>query len=396
MSLPFYVTWTAQKNAVTLPLRDAEGSWLILDDGTRVFDLVSTSFQASFGYKNRRITEPMRRQLEGLSIAAPKAVFPMKVRETERLLKQVGVPGRIFYTTSGAESVENALKIARQLTQRKIVLARKNSYHGASLGALSVTGDWRNEPHFTVSDWTVRIPEPEEDPDLSRTLDLVKRTGRDKIAAVIVETISGTNGVSVPPQSWWDALQRMCREAGIYLICDEVLSGFGRTGKPFAFHHFGVKPDFVCMAKAISGGYFPFGAVWTSDEIAGRYDERVFACGLTAYAHPVGIAAMSGALDILEDPAFWKHFREAETVFWEGIHEIGALPQARFTRGKGMLASVYFKSGGLHARTRELLRQGVQIFAMEDRIVLGPPLTSSPDDLRAAMAKVRAWAARIP
>jgi len=397
MSLPFFVTWTAQRNATTLPLKDAEGSWLVLEDGSRIYDLASTSFQASFGYRERRITEPMTRSLEGLSIAAPKAVFPPKVQGSERLLRQVGLgKGRIFYTTSGAESVENALKIARQLTQRKIVLARKNSYHGASLGALSVTGDWRNEAHFTVSDWTVRIPEPGDDPDLSRTREIVRLTGREKIAAVIVEPVSGTNGVEVPPQSWWDALQKMCHESGILLICDEVLCGFGRTGKPFAFQHFGAEPDLVCMAKAISGGYFPFGAVWTSEAIARQYDDRVLACGLTSYAHPVGLAAMSGVLDIVEDPAFWKQYQAAEKAFWEGIHWLGALPQARFARGKGMLAAVYFKNGGLHSRSGELLKDGVQIFAKDDRIVLGPPLTSEPDELRAAMAKVHVWAGRLP
>src|SRR5690606_31748716 len=123
--------------------------------------------------------------------------------------------------------------IARDISKKQIVLARSRSYHGATLGALSVTGDWRNEAHQTVSDWTVRIPEPSEDPDLEKTKAIIEETGAENIAAFCLESITGANGVIIPPQSWWDGINKLAKQYDLFLIIDEVLCGFERTGKPF-------------------------------------------------------------------------------------------------------------------------------------------------------------------
>ena len=271
---PFFFTWAKQTNPVKIEFESNGDHFFILKNGSSVFDLSSISFQASFGLSNETIKKAISKQLESFSVISPKAVFPLKTKASIKLLSLLEgnevttQKGKIFYTLSGAESVENALKMARQIKKKKIILSRQKSYHGASLGALSVTGDWRNGPHQTVDEWTVRIPEPQEDPDLKKTEAIIQKVGPENIAAFCLETITGGNGVIIPPTSWWKGIQELCDQYKIFLILDEVICGFQRTGRYFGFHHYPfLKPQFICMAKGITGGYVPFGALWTNKEI---------------------------------------------------------------------------------------------------------------------------------
>lgn len=387
MDKHYFVTWSKQSDASILDVDRAEEDQFILRDGRRVFDFLSTSFQASFGHSNRTIIERISRQLEHMAIASPKASFALKEQVTQRLLERLNLgDGKIFYTVSGAESVENALKIARHWTGRGIILSRKRSYHGASLGAMSVSGDWRSDPHLTFDEGTVRIPEPDDDPEGVEMRRVIEATGPRKIAAVILETITGANGVIIPSQSWWDAIQSICREYGILLISDEVLCGFGRTGPDFGFQQFGVHPDLVCLSKAISGGYVPFGAVWTSTRIARRYDREVFTFGLTNYGHPLGLAALDAVLDILADERFQRHKRSLERQFSEWLNSLRAIPVVRDVRYRGLLAAI-----DLHVAAptwSTLIERGVYAFSKHNSLVLAPPLTADAKHLEQASSSV--------
>jgi taurine--2-oxoglutarate transaminase len=261
------------------------------------------------------------------------------------------------------------------------VAARRKSYHGASLGALSVTGDWRNQAHATVDEWTLRIPEPAEDPDTFETRKLIEAFGPGRIAAFCLETITAANGVISAPSTWWKGIRKICDDHGILLILDEVACGFYRTGKAFAFQHDSIRPDLVCMAKAISGGYFPFGAVWLSDQLSSRYDEKVLAAGLTAYAHPVGIAAMSGVLDILEDESFLKSLQSLEKRFASHLDQLRMHPQVREIRCFGMMAGVNLITPDLQKRGKIFQKAGVYLFAKDDLMVLAPALNMKPERL---------------
>jgi taurine--2-oxoglutarate transaminase len=377
---PYFFTWTAQKNAASMPVKRAHDSVFVLDDGREIVDFVSTSYQTGFGHSERRILDSIRAQMDEMCVVTPKAEFALKDTQSRRLLDLLNLGGgRIFYTVSGAESVENALKIARDVTGKKIVLARRNSYHGASLGALSVTGDWRNQAHAAiVSDWTVRIPEPSEDPDCKKTREIIRSTGPDKIAAFILETITAANGVILAPLGWWDAIQALCREFGILLICDEVADGFGRTGRPFAYQHYGLKPDMVCMAKAISGGYIPFGAVWTSDRLAAHYDEKTLVAGLTSYGHPLGLAALRGVLDIWDDPAFQKTYAENCKRFGARVKALEKLPAVKATRVMGLFAGINTRNADMPSTNPRFLAEGLFVFMKGDLLVLAPPLNIEP------------------
>lgn len=382
---PFYFTWGSQPSHDTFPVVRAEHDEFIMADGERVYDFISTSFQASFGHGHPTICDAIRDQLSRMQVTLPKASFALKQRVSERLIEYLGLTdGKLFYTVSGSESVENALKMARQVTGRKKVVARQKSYHGASLGALSVTGDWRSLPHLRLDGETIRIPEPEQDPLLTTTAETIERVGGDQIAAVILETVSGTNGVSIPSPIWFQGIQDLCRAHGILLIIDEVLCGFGRTGTNFAFHAYDLQPDFVCMSKGISGGYIPFGAVWTAPGVVDYYDHEKLVCGLTSYAHPLGLAALDGVLDVLCDPDFCRNKRELEQLFGERMESTARLDCVREVRCRGLLAAIDVAQPTAPSWDR-CRADGLHLFSKDRTIILAPPFISTPTRLSAAL-----------
>ncbi len=383
---PYYFTWNHQPSADIFPVVAAERDEFVLDDGRRIYDFISTSFQANFGHRHPLIVDAIRKQLDQMIVTSPKASFELKHSVSQRLIDLLALPdGKIFYTVSGSESVENALKMARQVTGRTKILARRKSYHGASLGALSVTGDWRNAPHFTIDAETVRIPEPEDDPELVRTRQIVRDAQPSSIAAIILETVSGTNGVAIPQQTWFDQIQALCREHDILLILDEVLCGFARTGPDFAFQSYGLMPDLVCMSKGITGGYIPFGAVWTGPRIVEFYASHKMACGLTSYAHPLGLAALQGVLNVMQDAAFRANKLELETLFGKWMVEIAAQPFVRQVRHRGLIAAIDFLDRP--APTWEAcFERGLHVYGNDATSILAPPLISTPDRLATVLA----------
>jgi taurine--2-oxoglutarate transaminase len=389
MDYPFFFTWTRQGTADHFNLIGGKGPVLLTDKKRKIFDLSSLSFQAAFGVNDPYISKKIKEQLGKITVTSPKAVYPLKVKATQRLLKfieQTKKPtGKIFYTVSGAESVENAIKIARQVKNRKGILARKISYHGATLGALSITGDWRNEPHFTVDEWTVRIPEPKDDPTCKKTREIILKYGPENIAAFCLETITVGNGVIIPDQIWWDNIQKLCKEFDLFLILDEVACGFGRTGKPFGFHNWDLRPDLVTMAKVISGGMIPFGAVWVSSEISKKYDDEVFSFGLTNYAHPLGIAAQDAVLDHFNDKVFLNNNKKLIKVFNEKIKTIGKLNSVTGTRCIGLLAAVDLK---VKVSWKMFFENGIYLFAKPKMIVICPAYCYTPKQLAEAMDKL--------
>lgn len=388
MDLPYYVTWTRQVGASTFPVVDAQGVYFMLEDGSRVLDMVSTSFQAAFGHSDARLRKAICDQVVAMPVASPKATLPLKKIQTDRLITHLGrEDGKVFYTVSGAEAIENALKIARQITGRRRVAARTRSYHGATLGAMSVTGDWRSKQSFTVGEWTVRIPEPDEDPDLTATRKVLEASDPEDLAAICLETIPAMNGVLLPPDGWWEGMQQLARELGAMLIIDEVSCGFGRTGPDFAFHQWSIEPDMVCMAKAITGGWIPLGALWTSERIARHFDDHVLACGLTSYAHPVGLAAMGAVLDHLTDPHFRRTKSELEDSFARKVEGLLDRPNVTSVRVVGLLACIDL-ADGVQVTWERGLEAGLHLACPPGRIILAPPYVMSPSELDEAFRRL--------
>ncbi|MFT6069307.1 MAG: taurine--2-oxoglutarate transaminase [Bacteriovoracaceae bacterium] len=361
---PYYITWSKQKGASTYPLDKVEDHYFY-SNGEKIADLSSISYQASFGLRPKFALEAVKQQLDQFSIVAPKTTHNLKTNVTKRLIELIDLDGgKIFYTTSGAEAVENALKMARLFSGKKTILARKPSYHGATLGAVSVTGDWRNDNVPTLDQWTLRIPEPHEDPGLIQTEKLFKET--KDLAGIILETVPGNNGVLVPDLKWLQSIQRLCKEHKVLLILDEVICGFYRLGTAFGYQTYNLSPDIITMAKGITAGVIPFGAVWTNNEIHAHFNERVLSCGLTNYAHPLGLKALEAVLDYTEKKEFKDHLKKFIKVFNKDISSL------RFkTRSIGLLGAIDLEKA---PSFKECFDHGLSLVAQENRLILAPHL----------------------
>ncbi|MBC7430365.1 MAG: aspartate aminotransferase family protein [Bacteriovorax sp.] len=385
-TLPYYISWVKQKGATTFNISSVDGVKVFTDSGLELFDMTSISYQAHFGHNHPTIIKHMKAQLDTIPMSSPKGVYPGKNEATYELLQYMGkLEGKIFYTSGGAETVENALKIARDITKKKVVLARKNSYHGATLGALVATGDWRHDSHQLPEDWVVRIPEPNEPDALKKTREIIEKVGGNNIAAIIIETVTGGNGVFYGDQVWWDGLSALCKEFKMLLIMDEVVCGFGRTGKPFGYMHYNVHPDMICLAKGITGGMVPFGALWTSAAIAEHYEDNILSCGLTNYAHPLGMAAMKGVLEIVKDQKFTFNLINVEKVFAEALENLKTLKNVKAIRVKGMLAAVDLTES---VDGKKFFDKGLYLVSQTKRIILAPPLIINEEELKTAMKAV--------
>lgn len=361
---PFYITWSKQKNALTYQLDSVEEHHLV-SDNKKILDLSSISYQASFGLKPKFISDAVKAQADNFSIVAPKAIFDLKVKTTNKLIDLINLDGgKIFYTVSGAESVENALKIARLYKGKNTILARKPSYHGGTLGAISVTGDWRNQNVPTLDQWTLRIPEPHEDPDLSITEKLIK--DNSDIAGIILETIPGNNGILIPPTDWIQGLQKLANKYDVLFILDEVICGFYRLGTAFGYQKLGLNPDIITLAKGITGGVVPFGAIWTNDKIHSHFNDIVLSCGLTSYAHPLGLAALDAVINYTKDKTFQDNL---DLFLSEFNRDIASLKQN--TRVIGALAAIDIQNA---PSFKTFWDAGLSVIAQNDRIILAPHL----------------------
>ncbi|MDB4953122.1 MAG: aminotransferase class-III [Myxococcales bacterium] len=352
---PFFFTWTAQQGAKPFALTGGQGAWFTTADGSRWLDLGSLSYQVNVGHGNKRIVEAIKRQADELCISAPNAVFPAKVELAERLLAMAGQGfSKVFFTLGGAEANENALKIARLYTGRLKNVARYRSYHGASMGALSLTGDWRRaalEPGIPgvvhVQDcYCDRCPFGQRVETCKRecatNIDATMRLeGPKSVAAVFLEPVPGANGVLVPPPEYWPIVRKACDEEGALLVADEVLTGFGRIGKPFGYQHWDVVPDMITVAKGMASGYATIGAVIVHERIAQHFEDHVLACGLTYYAHPTACAAAVETLKVYEDEQLYANSARLGPVL---VRELEAVAKRigvkSFVRGLGLLAAL--------------------------------------------------------
>ena len=314
-------TWTAQRKADILPVEKAEGVYLWDTSGKRYLDFNSTVMCVNIGHGNTHVQEAMIRQIRELTFAGPHMATKPRALLGEKLAS-ITPPGltRFLYTLGGSDANENAVKIARDYTGRFKILTRYRSYHGATMGAMALTGDYRRlhwEPltmpgvvHF-LDPYPYRSPFFPDGRSVDPTVfsqayldhleEIIRFEGPETIAAVLIETVTGTNGILVPPEGYLQGVRALCDKYKILLITDEVMCGFGRTGKWFASEHWNVVPDIITMAKGLTSGYAPLGAVAMKEEIAAIYDERQFVGGMTYNGHPVSLAAALANIEVIEE-----------------------------------------------------------------------------------------------
>ena len=331
-------SWSKQKGIAPIAVKHAAGVYLYDYDGRRYIDFSSGLMNVNIGHGNQRITHAVVKQMQEVAYVTPNCVTKAR-GELGKKLAEI-CPGKLnkaFFTLCGATSIENALKLARLYTGRHKILSRYQSYHGASYGAMSAGGDPRRQPmdaqqspnfvHFDLP-YLYRW-EYGADNLLKEAVASLERViayeGPGNIAAILLEGESGTSGCLQYPVGYLKAVSDICNRYGILLIIDEVMSGFGRTGKWFGFENHGIVPDMICMAKGLTCGYLPFGCLMVTDQIAAKYDEAVLPLGLTYSAHPVSCAAALETLKIYED----EHLVENAAAMGAYMNEQLALLQQK-------------------------------------------------------------------
>jgi len=306
-------SWSKQKGISPIAVQRGEGVYLYDYDGKRYIDFSSGLMNVNIGHGDQRVTDAVVKQMREVSYVTPSCVT--KVRgELGKKLADIcpGDLNRAFFTLCGATSIENAIKLARHYTGRHKILTRYQSYHGSSYGTISASGDPRRLPvdaqqapnfvHFDLP-YLYRWEFGEESlltESVTQLERIIAYEGPGNIAAIMFEGESGSSGCLKYPVGYLKKVREICNKHGILLIMDEVMSGFGRTGKWFGFQHHDIVPDMIAMAKGLTCGYLPFGCLMVSEKIASKYDDNVMPLGLTYSAHPVSCAAALATLSIYE------------------------------------------------------------------------------------------------
>jgi taurine--2-oxoglutarate transaminase len=317
-------SWSAQGAINPLPIARAEGSRFWDFDGKRYLDFTSGLVNVNIGYNHPRMIAAIAEQARRATTIAPG--FAVDVRsEAARLIAERAPEGldMVFFTNGGAEATENAIRMARLHTGRHKVFAAYRSYHGATAGALTMTGDPRRVPsepgipgivHFWGpylyrSAFHAETEAQETQRALGHLRDMIMVEGPGTVAAIILETIVGTNGILVPPAGYLEGVRAICDEFGIIMIADEVMAGFGRIGEWYAVQHWNVTPDLITFAKGVNSGYVPLGGVVISREIAETFRDRPYPGGLTYSGHPLACASAVASIQIFEDEDILGHAR---------------------------------------------------------------------------------------
>jgi taurine--2-oxoglutarate transaminase len=350
-------SWSAQGLIDPLPIARAQGSYFWDYAGKRYLDFSSQLVNVNIGYQHPKVVAAIQEQAGRLTTIQPS--FANDARsEAARLITDVAPEGltAVFFTNGGAEANENAIRMARLHTGRHKVLATYRSYHGATAGAITLTGDprrWPSEPGFPgiVHFWgpyTYRsafhseTEEQERDRALAHLRDTIMVEGAQTIAAIILETVVGTNGILVPPDGYLQGVRDLCDEHGIILIADEVMAGFGRCGEWFAVDHWNVRPDLITFAKGVNSGYVPLGGVVISDEIRASFETRAFPGGLTYSGHPLACASAVASINAFHEEGIIENARRLGTeVIGPRLREIaGRHPSVGDVRGLGVFWAV--------------------------------------------------------
>jgi taurine--2-oxoglutarate transaminase len=403
--------WSAQNAIDPIPVARAKGVYFWSTDGKRYLDFNSQLMCVNIGHCHPRVIKAIQDQAAQLPYASPFMATEVRARLGARLAAIC--PGDIdafFFTNGGAESNENAIKIARWVTGRQKILAFYRSYHGATAGAISATGDprrWSEPPipgvvhvlnpyHGLERGWA------SADQALDYLSEVIQLEGPSTIAGFIMEPVVGSNGVLVPPDGFVAGVRALCDKHGIMMICDEVMSGFGRTGKWFAVNHWNVVPDLITMAKGLTSSYVPLGAVGMRRALADKFKDRVFQSGLTYNSHPLGCAAALANLDVYEDEGLIENARAIGEVMKGlladlaarhpsvgAVRSIGLFGIVELTRDRATrepLAPFGGSSPEMAALSKFFRDEGLFTFFRWHNFFTNPPLCITEEQLREGLA----------
>src|ERR1700704_4797839 len=348
-------SWSLKNEINPIAVERAEGRYFWDYDGNRYLDFASQLVNVSIGPSPPKVVQAIKDQAEKLATIGP----PMATESRSRLGKLLAevTPGDLtmsFFTNGGAEANENALKLARWYTGRHKIIARYRSYHGATAGGITLTGDpgrWAAEPGIPgvvrmFDPYTYRCPAGHPDacpvwPGTPHLEEILQYEGAHTVAAVILETVTGTNGIIVPPDNYLQSIRETCDKHGILLITDEVMAGFGRTGKWFAVDNWDVVPAIITVAKGINSGYVPLGAMIVRKPIADWVRDKYFAGGLTYSGHPLACGSGVASIEAFKEEGIVENSAEMGGVFAEKLRELQEKPPSvGGARGLGFFGGI--------------------------------------------------------
>jgi len=391
-------TWTAQDGLDPIEIVSAERTHFTDARGRRILDLASLVFNASAAIHHPAIAEAIARQAKSLPAAAPSMATEIRGRYGEALA-EVTPAGldRFLFTLGGADANEHAIKIARLVTGRPKIVTRHRSYHGATLGALSATGDPRRLPFEPTLPGVVRVLDPYchrcpfgwtpdvcSRPCIDHVEQAIRDEGPETIGAVLVEPVVGTNGGFWGPPEYLPRLREICDRHGILLIFDEVLTGFGRTGRWFAAERFGVVPDMITMGKGITSGHAPLGAVAVGERIARHFGAHPLVTGLTHAAHPVSLAAGLATLRVIQEEGLVERADRLDEVLARKLAEMAARHPTAIedVRSLGLYGVIEFRSEEpVKKLARAALDRGIHVVSRWNYLFVAPPLCIDEADL---------------
>jgi taurine--2-oxoglutarate transaminase len=415
-------TWSAQAKVNPIPVKRAKGVYFWDVNDKRYLDFNSMTMCVNIGHGDERVIKAMQEQAAELPYAAPG--MTTKVRAVASKMVADITPHqaltKVLFTLGGADANENAIKLARGYTKRHKILTRYRSYHGATAGAMAATGDPRRvawEPnlmpgivHF-LDPYRYRSTFHRSNPDISaeeftrdylnHLEEIILYEGADSIAAILMESVTGTNGIIIPPDGYMQGVRTLCDKYGIVMIADEVMSGFGRTGKWFAIEHWNVVPDIMTMAKGLTSAYAPLGAVAMKPGIAAAFDEQVFESGLTYTSHPISLAAAVANINVLREDRIVEHaaamgpalkqmlsdLGEAHPSIGEvrSIGLFGILELVRDRKTKEPMAPWNGSSPEMTALRKYCLDHGLFLYTHWHTVLIIPPLIITKEQLDEGM-----------
>ena len=407
------VPWAAQGSLAHPVVDHARGSWLYGPGGKRWLDFSSGLINVNIGHAHPHVVQAIERQARRVTYVVPNFATDVRAELARKLA--VRSPGgqltRVFFTVGGAEANENAIKIARMVTGRHKVLAAYRSYHGGTYGASTLSGEsrrWPAEPgipgvvHF-FGPYPYRSPfrvppEQEAEAALAHLEEVLHYEGPHTVAAVFLEPIVGSNGLIVPPDGYLQGVRRLCDRFGILLVLDEVMTGFGRTGRWFAAEHWNVVPDMITFAKGVTAGYVPLGGVLVHERLARHFDQQVLWAGLTYSGHPLACAAGVATMEVYEQEGLVERAARLEPVVRHRLEELARRhPIVGDVRGKGLFFGVELvrdratreawaawnspQTGPMNRLLSALLERGVYLFGRWNVLFIAPPLTITEEEL---------------
>lgn len=413
-------SWSKQRGLNPIPIEKADGIYMWDFDGNRYSDMSAQLVNLNIGHNCVPVQEAIKKQVDKYCYLSPAYGSEPRAELSEMLIDLLPDNfGKIFYTNAGADANENAIKIAKMYTGRQKVFSRYRSYHGSSFGAGNLTGEPRRYPlepgipGFVkfFDPYIYREPIEFESEEAATSYYLAKLEEQlnyenpYNIACIVMETITGSNGVIIPPKGYLPGVRKLCDKYGIVMICDEVMAGFGRTGKMFAFENFDVKPDLVTFAKGVTSGYVQLGGVAVSTKIAEFFDDNLLSCGLTYSGHPLACAAGVATLNFYKDNNILENVNKSGKVLADELEKLKSNhPCVGDVRYIGLFSSIelvkdkitkealvpYGKDpNGVMSKIVGMLKsKGFMTYSHENMIFVSPPLIITPEQVKEEMTKV--------